>query len=131
MKTIQATGTRKRAVARATLRSGTGNVKINKVDINAYGEALTRDRIREALILAGNTMKKVDIDVNVFGGGKSRQADAIRVAIANGLAAVDEKLKPVFLEYDRQMFVPDVRYKEATKPNCNGKARAKRQKSYR
>ena len=47
------------------------------------------------------------------------------------LAVFDKKLTPIFTAYDRQLLVADVRRKETRKPNCHGKARAKRQTSYR
>ena len=42
-----------------------------------------------------------------------------------------DRLKEAFLKYDRTMLVADVRRKEPSKPNRHGKARSKRQKSYR
>ena len=58
------------------------------------------------------------------------QADAARLAIAKALAEHDEKLKSVFLEYDRQLLVADIRRHETNKPNKSA-PRDKRQKSYR
>lgn len=94
-------------------------------------ETLFRAKIEEALILAGDTASKVNIDVTVNGGGVNGQAEAARTAIAKALAQFDKKLHSKYLEYDRAFLVPDVRRKETRKPNCHGKARAKRQKSYR
>ncbi|VVB80877.1 30S ribosomal protein S9 [uncultured archaeon] len=88
-------------------------------------------KIEEALLLAGDTVKKVNIEVNVRGGGMNGQAEAVRLAIAKALAVFDKKLHTQYLEYDRVFTVADVRRKETHKPNCQGKARAKRQKSYR
>ena len=84
-------------------------------------------------MLAGDAAQKVDINVKVIGGGMSSQADAARLAIAKSLVAVNKgsKLRDLFLQYDRNMLVADVRRKEARKPNRHGKARAKVQKSYR
>jgi len=130
MKVIQASGSRKRAVARATLRPGKGKVKINGQFLSNYGSDISRLRISEPLVLASNVAKKVDIDVSVNGGGVNGQSDAIRLAIARALVVHDDKLKKVFDEYDRLLLVADVRRKEVCKPN-DSKARAKRQKSYR
>ena len=87
----------------------------------------------EPLILAGDIVNKVDIDINVFGGGVNSQAEASRLAIAKALVehTKSEKLKETFLKYDRNLLVADVRRKESAKPNCHGQSRAKRQKSYR
>ncbi len=128
---IHQSGKRKRAVARATITPGSGKVTINNLTLAQYGTPMLRARIREPLTLAGDAISKLDIKVRVFGGGPTGQADAIRLAIGRALAAHDAKLKSIFLEYDRQLLVADVRRKEPAKPNSHGKARAKRQKSYR
>lgn len=127
-----ASGKRKKAVARATIsKNGTGKVFINKIALENYSSSLARARIMEPLLLAGDAVKKVDINISVSGGGVSGQADAVRLALGRVLVNEDSKLKPVFLDYDRLLLVADVRRNEPTKPNCNGKPRAKRQKSYR
>ncbi len=129
-KVIHTQGTRKRAVARATLRDGEGKIRINGRALETYSTEMLRLRLSEPLVLAGAVAKKVDVDVNVFGGGISGHADAARLAIARALIQHDEKLKKVFEDYDRLLLVADVRRKEVCKPN-DSKARAKRQKSYR
>ena len=129
-KQIHAAGKRKRAIARATLSQGKGMVMINNIALSRYGSALTRARIEEPLLLAGDVAKKY-IRVTVVGGGPTGQADAIRLAIGRALAQVSDKLKSALLEYDRQLLVADVRRKEPKKPNTGGCARSKVQKSYR
>lgn len=131
MKTITTSGKRKRAIARATIKTGKGNVRINNMQLENYSTPMHRARIQEPLILAGKKIEKLDIDVNVQGGGQTGQSDAIRLAIGRALAEHTEALKDVFLDYDRTLLVADIRRKEARKPNSQGKARAKRQKSYR
>ncbi len=130
-KSIQASGKRKRAIARATLTDGTGVVTINNISIDQWSPRMNRMQIKEPLILAGDLAKKINISVKVEGGGISGQSNAIRLAIAKALGEYKPALKEVFLEYDRQLLVADVRRKEASKPNRHGQARAKRQKSYR
>lgn len=127
---IHTQGTRKRATARATLCPGKGKIIINNQLLNSYGDRTTRLRINEPLLLAGDIIKKVNISVNVNGGGVNGQADATRLAIARALVKHEQKLKSVFTDYDRLLLVADVRRKEVCKPN-DSKARAKRQKSYR
>lgn len=124
-------GTRKTAVARATLKEGKGKVRINNVLIDAYGPDMQRMKVLEPVLIAGDTAKKVDILVTVTGGGFNAQAEAARVAIARVLVAFEKKLEKQFQVYDRHLLVADVRRKETHKPNRHGKARAKRQKSYR
>lgn len=131
MKTIIATGKRKEAIARATLANGTGKVTINKVDVTAFQPTIARLKLQEPLLLAGANAEKIDISVNVHGGGFMGQTIAARLAIARALVEKYPKLKDTFLNYDRQLLVADIRRKEARKPNTRGNARAKRQKSYR
>jgi len=124
-------GKRKRAVARAALRPGKGIVTINDVELDSYEPAIFQLKIREPLILAGDIANQVDIKVTVYGGGISSQTVAARLAIGKALAEYSPRLKKIFLDYDRQLLVADVRRKESAKPNRHGQARAKRQKSYR
>jgi len=133
MKIVTAAGKRKRAIARATIRPGKGVVKVNSTVLDFYEPKISRLKIREPLIIAGDLIGKVNINVNVVGGGMSSQADASRLAIAKGLVefSKNDKLKEDFLNYDRNLLVADVRRKEPSKPNRHGQARAKRQKSYR
>ena len=130
-KIINAHGKRKRAIARATLKPGYGSLRVNNIDIDNYQPRIYRLKIREPLLLAGEISKQVDLKVNVVGGGISSQSDAARLAIAKALVEYSPKLKKIFLDYDRQLLVADVRRKEVAKPNRHGQARAKRQKSYR
>ena len=133
MKAIIASGKRKTAIARAKIRPGKGIIKINNQPLDFYEPKISRLKLREPLIIAGDLINKVDISVNVLGGGISSQADASRLAIAKGLVefSKSDKLKEEFLNYDRGLLVADVRRKEPAKPNRHGQARAKKQKSYR
>jgi small subunit ribosomal protein S9 len=128
---IHVSGTRKSAVARATLTPGAGVIRVNSQLLATYEPALSRLKILEPVIIAGDRAKTVNISVNVHGGGVSSQAEAARLVVARALAEYDNNLRKAFLDYDRVLLVADVRRKETHKPNCHGKARAKRQKSYR
>ncbi|MBI2662999.1 30S ribosomal protein S9 [Candidatus Woesearchaeota archaeon] len=131
-KVVHASGTRKRAVARATLKPGKGLIRINKMLLDVYKPVLAKNRIMEPLQLAGDIVSKVDINVNVNGGGWQAQSEATRLAIARGLLEFSgsKDLKQTFLDYDRHLIVADIRTTEPSKPN-DSKPRAKRQKSYR
>lgn len=126
-------GKRKRAVARATIKKGTGKVMINGVLLENYEPAISRSRIKEALFFAHEILNSIDIIVRLNGGGISSQAESVRLAVARALAEYtkDSKLETKYLGYDRHLLIADVRRKEKRKPNRHGKARAKRQKSYR
>lgn len=131
MRAIHVSGSRKSAVARATLVPGAGIVRINSRLLDAYEPAMSRLKIQEPIIIAGDKSKTVNINVSVQGGGVSSQAEAARLVVARALAQYDKTLQKAFLDYDRVLLVADVRRKETHKPNCHGKARAMRQKSYR
>lgn len=133
MKDIHTSGKRKRAIARATLRQGTGLIRVNSVPIDFIEPKISRLKLREPLILAEDVASKVDIEVDVTGGGITSQAEASRLAISKALVdfTKSDKLKETFLNYDRNLLVADIRRKEVAKPNRHGQARSKVQKSYR
>ncbi len=130
MKIITTAGKRKCSIARATLRPGTGLVRINHQALHQYAPSSLKLRMEEPLILAEKAKDNVNIDVHVVGGGIVGQTEAVRLALARALAQHDKKLEKVFLAYDRHLLVADIRRKETRKPN-DSKARAARQKSYR
>lgn len=131
-KIVNISGRRKKAIARATLREGNGVVRINSKSLEVYEPRLARLRIMEPLALAGDLSKKVNININVLGGGWQSQAEASRLAIARALVEFsgDKGMRKVFLDYDRHLLVADTRRNEPHKPN-DSKPRKKRQKSYR
>lgn len=131
-KVVVQSGKRKTAVARASVRKGDGRVRINRTPIEIFQPELARLKIQEALWIAEKKAAKLDIDVNVQGGGFMGQADAVRTAIARGIVDYtgDDDLKQMYLAFDRTLLVNDTRRKESKKPLGRG-ARKKRQKSYR
>jgi|SRR3989339_468202 len=133
MKVVNVSGKRKRAIARASIRQGTGKIRVNHRLINTDSQSMYRLKMCEPLAIAGDIANKVDIDINVNGGGISSQAEVSRLVIAKSLVGYtkNDKLKETFLSYDRNLLVADIRRKEPAKPNRHGQARAKRQKSYR
>ncbi len=132
MKVINSSGKRKTAIARATIKDGKGRIKINSVPLEILEPELARLKMMEPLELVGDRVAKVDIDVNVNGGGVMGQATATRTAIARGLVDYfeDEELRAKFKAYDRTLLVNDPRRSEPKHPLGRG-ARKKRQKSYR
>jgi len=131
---VLATGKRKTAVARARVKLGLGQVTINDVPIDLWQPEYARVKIREPLLLADELSQKVDIKVNARHGGVVSQADAIRQAIAKGMVDFfkDEKLKKIYLDYDRSLLVYDPRRTEPHKPSRSRKgARRHKQRSKR
>lgn len=102
------TGRRKRSVARVRLLPGSGNVTINKRDLEDYFNFETlRVIVREPLTLTEN-LDKYDVVVTVNGGGFTGQAGAIRHGISRALLKADDELRPVlkkagFLTRDPRM----------------------------
>lgn len=131
-KIVNTSGKRKTAVARATTQKGKGLIRINKKPVEIYDPEIARWKILEPIKLAEDHISKVNINVDVKGGGFMSQANAVRTAIAKGLVeyTADPNLKLAFLNHDRSLLVSDSRRKESKKPLGRG-ARKKRQKSYR
>jgi small subunit ribosomal protein S9 len=133
-KIVLATGKRRTAVARARIKAGLGHVTINDVPLDIWQPEYARVKIREPLIIADELSQKVDIKVNSSHGGIVSQADAIRQAIAKGMVEFfnDEKLKKIYLDYDRNLLVYDPRRTEPHKPSRSRKgARRHKQRSKR
>ena len=92
------TGRRKTAVARIRLRNGSGKLVINAREVDQY---FTQDRDRQAVLaplLAGQCQGKVDVFVNVEGGGFTGQAGAVMLGIARALKAMDPTLENALRE---------------------------------
>ena len=88
------TGRRKKSVARVYLKSGNGNITINKRPIDEYFGLETLKVIVRQPLVATDTTEKYDVKVNVKGGGYTGQAGAIRHGIARALLKVDEEFRP-------------------------------------
>lgn len=98
MEIIHKIGRRKTAVARIYMSEGKGNITVNGKEINDYFSTDTlRYKVAQPLMLTEN-LEKFDIKANVFGGGITGQAEAIRLAISRALVSLDEEnrlvLKP-------------------------------------
>jgi small subunit ribosomal protein S9 len=128
---IHKAGKRKTAIAKATLREGTGKIRINHIPLDLYEPKMYKLKISEPLVLADEIGRQVDVNIKVTGGGMMSQAEAARLALGRCLAEYSPQVKTALVEYDRQLLVADVRYKEQHKPNMHGTARGKKQKSYR
>jgi small subunit ribosomal protein S9 len=131
-KVVHTSGKRKTAIARGTVKEGTGRVRVNRKPVELYSPELARLKIQEPLELAGDIADAVDINIRVVGGGVMGQAEAARMVIAKGLVEYfgDMNLKDRYVQYDRTMLVGDPRRSESKKFGGPG-ARARKQKSYR
>ncbi len=89
MEVIHKIGRRKTAVARVYVSEGKGNITINKKDLETYFKTPTLQyKVKQPLSLTDNE-EAFDINVNVYGGGITGQAEAVRLAISRALCEVD------------------------------------------
>ena len=87
------TGRRKNAVARVFIKPGKGNITVNDKPLDVFFSRETgRMIVRQPLELT-NHAQTFDIMVNVFGGGESGQAGAVRHGITRALIEYDEELR--------------------------------------
>jgi Ribosomal protein S9 len=87
------TGRRKNATARTRLYAGSGQITVNGRTFENYFPRKTLQMIiRQPLVLTKH-MEKLDVKVNVQGGGVSGQAEAVRHGIARALLEVDPALR--------------------------------------
>ena len=88
-----ATGRRKKSIARVRLLPGSGTITINNRDIEDYFGLDTLKMLVRAPLELTKTADKFDVKVNVFGGGTTGQAGAIRHGISRALLKVDPELR--------------------------------------
>ncbi|MHA6278733.1 30S ribosomal protein S9 [Salinimicrobium sp. CAU 1759] len=98
MEVIHKIGRRKTAVARVYVSTGSGNITVNKKDVKDYFSTSTLQyKVRQPLNMTGNN-ENFDIKVNVYGGGITGQAEAIRLALSRAMVELDAEnrstLKP-------------------------------------
>ena len=90
---IWATGRRKKAIARARICAGKGNIMVNKEPLADYFKSeLLQNEVKTALTLV-EVADKYDVEITVNGGGLSGQAGACRHAIARALVLSNETFK--------------------------------------
>ncbi|MDP2900930.1 MAG: 30S ribosomal protein S9 [Candidatus Bathyarchaeota archaeon] len=131
-KPVLSTGKRKTAKARVAVTEGKGRVRINNIPIHLHQPIMAREMILEPILIAGDVASKVDVSIEVAGGGPLGQAEAARMGLAQGLVKYtkSKRLKSTFMEHDRTMLSGDARRKEPKKFGGPG-ARRRKQKSYR
>ncbi|WP_281542297.1 30S ribosomal protein S9 [Maribacter aestuarii] len=98
MDIIHKIGRRKTAVARIYLSEGKGNITINNKELSSYFPTATLQyKVKQPFMLTG-TDDNYDVKINVFGGGITGQAEAIRLAISRAMCEIDTEnratLKP-------------------------------------
>ncbi len=128
MEVVNTVGRRKAAVARVYVKSGSGNITINKRDMQAYFPMeIFQYVVKQPLLVTENT-GNFDITINIEGGGIKGQAEAARLGIARALCQINPEWRSVLKK--NGFLTRDPREVERKKPGQPG-ARAKFQFSKR
>lgn len=139
-------GQRKSSRAVATIAKGSGKVRINNMPAELMAPDVAKELVLTPLTLVSELRNRVDINVQVHGGGFMGQAFASAVAISRALTgqekggkdprehpftkSVREEIRRKITEYDRHLLSGDSRQTESKKFGGPG-ARRRKQKSYR
>ena len=115
--TSNAAGRRKTAVARAYLREGKGNIKINGKELKDFFPiSLQQETVQSPFKLC--EVENRNVIINVKGGGPQGQMIAIRHAISRALVSEQEERRAVLKEAG--FLTRDPRKKERKKPGKPG-----------
>ena len=109
----QTIGRRKEAVARAITRAGTGKIVVNGRPIEAYFTTATQRMVVTEALRVVEREESFDIHANIFGGGVTGQAGALRMAIARSLIELDPEMRPALKKAG--LLTRDSRKKESKK----------------
>ena len=120
--TYQGTGRRKSSVARVYLTPGTGKIMVGEKTLDQYlPQEILRMVVKSPLVLT-QTEGSYDVFINVYGGGLTGQAGAMRHGIARALLEVGEDFRPILKKAG--FLTRDSRSKERKKYGLKGARRA-------
>jgi small subunit ribosomal protein S9 len=92
---VSATGKRKTAIARVSVKTGTGRISVNGREFENYFPVLALRAVAvQPLVLTGKR-QTFDVEVNVSGGGPKAQAESVKFGLAKALQADNPELRPV------------------------------------
>lgn len=95
MEVVHKIGRRKTAVARVYVSEGSGNITVNKRDLNDYFSTATLQyKVKQPFALT-ETEGNYDVKVNVYGGGITGQAEAVRLALSRAMCEIDQENRGV------------------------------------
>ena len=93
MDVINTSGRRKTSVARIYMKPGKGEVTVNTRPVAEYFTTGTLQyKINQPFAIT-ETEGQYDVNVNVFGGGITGQAEAVRLAMSKALIEVNPEWK--------------------------------------
>lgn len=114
MSIVHKIGRRKTSVARVYVRPGSGNISINKKDPKDYfGTDVLVYKVNQPFLLT-ETVGQFDVTVNVFGGGITGQAEAIRLGISRAMCEINEENRLLLKPHG--LLTRDARMVERKKP---------------
>ena len=120
--TYQGTGRRKSSVARVYLTPGTGKIMVGEKTLEEYlPQEILRMVVKSPLVETG-TEGQYDVFINVYGGGLTGQAGAMRHGISRALLEVGDDLRPILKKAG--FLTRDSRAKERKKYGLKGARRA-------
>lgn len=92
--TTYATGKRKSAVAKVWVKSGSGKIVVNGMDLNTWlgGHEAIKLKVVQPLLVTKQE-NAVDVTAKTLGGGYSAQAEALRHGISRALATIDKDFR--------------------------------------
>jgi small subunit ribosomal protein S9 len=114
MSTVHKIGRRKTAVARIYMKPGTGNFTVNRKDAKEYFSTDVMVYKLNQPFLLTETAGQYDVTVNVFGGGNTGQAEAIRLAVSRALCEVNAEFRLALKPHG--LLTRDARMVERKKP---------------
>lgn len=115
------TGRRKSSVARVYMTPGTGKIMVGEKTLEEYlPQEILRMVVKSPLVETG-TEGQYDIYINVYGGGTTGQAGAMRHGIARALLEIGEDFRPVLKKAG--FLTRDSRRKERKKYGLRGARR--------
>ena len=90
---VYSTGRRKESIAKVWVSNGTGNITINKKNIEDYFKDKALRMIINQPLDVANKSDAVDLKITVLGGGLSGQAGAIKHGLSRALTLIDPNTK--------------------------------------
>ncbi len=106
-------GRRKAAIARVWLKNGSGNIVVNGKNYTEYFDTDVARMEASAPFVLIPASKDLDVDINVYGGGKIAQAGAVKLGIARAMVEADGTIRSTLRA--EKMLTVDARVKERKK----------------
>ena len=95
MEVIHKIGRRKTEVARVYISKGKGNFIVNDKDFKSYFTTATLQyKVNQPLALTNNE-GNFDVKINIYGGGVTGQAEAVRLALSRAMCELDEENRSI------------------------------------